>query len=141
MSAVAEAPPAPTEVDDDNTGNHHEEEQSGLFLAADYEIGHKVGGRTPDSSVLKLKGKKVELEGQFNRGDRIMAVVTMQVTGDNDQDTIETATGEVKSTSKVQSATLCGITRLEEFIRLKMDGENPEIVADVLNSLGLGAQD
>jgi hypothetical protein len=98
-----------------------DEVQDGLFLAGDYEIGKKVGGRRPDGAVLKLKGTKIELgESQFNRGDRLVTALTVQVTGDNDQDTIDKLSGTVKSTSKAQSATVCMAARLEEFLASKI---------------------
>lgn len=95
-------------------------EAEGLSIVGDRELGLKVGGRKPDSATLHLKGGKIELTGpkgsQFNRGDRFLTVTILQVTGDNDQDTIVKASGEVTSTSKKQGATLCGITRLEEWL-------------------------
>lgn len=105
-----------------------------LTIGGNRQLGLKVGGRLPDSCVLKLKGTKVEVAGQFDREDRFLAVTTLQVTGDNTNDTINKLTGEVKSTSKAQAATLCGIRRLEEYLAERL----PEsLVGPVFEALEL----
>ena len=110
-------------------------EPAELVIEADGQLGMKVGGRKPDSAVLKLKGAKIDLgEGQFDRGDRITAVVILQVTGDNDQDTIDTLSGEVKSTSKAQGATVCGINTLTEWLASRI--EDQQLLASVLKAVG-----
>lgn len=131
-------PPTPPAQLPDDGGDEDEVEVPQLFLTGERAIGVKVGGRKPDSSVLKLKGGKIDLQGQFDRGDRLIAVATLQVTGDNDQDTIEKASGVVKSTSKVQHATLCGFARVEEWLADKL-GDDPQFLDDVLNRLDLVA--
>lgn len=119
------------------------DEAESLSMIGDRELGLKVGGRKPDSATLHLKGGKVELTGpkgsQFNRGDRFLTVTTLQVTGDNDQDTIVKASGEVTSTSKKQGATLCGIARLEEWLANGI--EDPKLRVDVFAALDLEIPD
>jgi hypothetical protein len=127
--------PPPADLPDDGAQGE-EDEQPQLFVLGDKELGLKVSGRKPDSAALKLKGAKIDLGGQFDRGDRFVAALTLQITGDNDQDTIETATGVVKSTSKAQSATVCGAGRLEDYLLMKLDG-HPELLAAVLKALEL----
>lgn len=110
-------PPTPAaELPDDGGEPEEEPEDEGLTIGGYKKLGVKVGGRVPDTSVLKLKGSKISLDGQFDRGDRFPTVSILQVTGDNDNDTINTLTGAIKSTSKAQSATLCGITTLEKWL-------------------------
>lgn len=110
-----------------------------LSLAGFRPIGVKVGGNKPDSAVLKYKGGKLELgKSQFDRGDRFLTVDAWQVTGDNDQDTIVKLSGEVKSTSKAQSATLCGTTMLAEWVHARLsEGMSPHDVAAVCELLGI----
>jgi hypothetical protein len=135
--AAGQGPPPtpPASLPDDGAGEEEEEPESQLLLMADRQLGLRVGGRKPDSSVLKLKGGKIDLQGQFDRGDRFLAVTTLQVTGDNDQDTIEKLSGEVKSTSKAQNATLCGITRIEEYLANRIADD--ELLNAVLAALEL----
>lgn len=131
MSAEAAAQTPPD--DDRNLSAVPDPEPAELAVEADGQLGMKVGGRKPDSAVLKLKGAKIDLgEGQFNRGDRITTVVTLQVVGDNDQDTIDRLSGEVKSTSKAQSATVCGIATLEAWLNAQVSDE--KLVAAVLKA-------
>lgn len=132
-----EPPTPPADLPDDGT-EEDEEPSDALFVLGDKELGLKVGGRKPDSSVLKLKGGKIDLNGQFDRGDRFLTVTTLQVTADLDADTIETWSGDVKSTSKAQTATLCGITRLEEYLAERLRGSlSEEDVARVFDVLDL----
>lgn len=136
--AEGQQPPTPpADLPDDGT-EEDEEPSDALFVLGDKELGLKVGGRKPDSSVLKLKGGKIDLNGQFDRGDRFLTVTTLQVTADLDADTIETWSGDVRSTSKAQTATLCGITRLEEYLEERLRGSlSEEDVARVFDVLDL----
>lgn len=135
------APPTPPanlpgdEPDDDDV----EEDEKGLRLIGDRELGLKVGGRKPDGTTLKFKGAKVDLgAGQFDRETRIRTVDVWQVTGDNNQDTIDTASGEVKSTSKVQSATLCGTERVEKWLLDRLqDSFDADAVKTIFTALDL----
>lgn len=110
--------------------------EDGLFLTGPYEVGTKVKGNKPEGAVLKLKGGKVELgKSQFNRGERFPVLAIVQVTGDNDQDTIDKLSGDVKSTSKAQSATVCQTALLQEFLASQI--EDDQLVARVCVELGL----
>ncbi len=140
LTQTGEDPPAepptpaaelPAEEEDEDP-----EPENQLFLLGNKELGLKVSGRKPDSSSLKIKGGKIDLSGQYNREDRITAVVQLQVTSDNDQDTIETATGLVKSTKKTQMATICGIDTIADWLALKLEG-HPELIAQVKKAAGL----
>lgn len=121
-------PPTPAaKLPEGEGGAEDEEEPDKLAITGDRELGLKVGGRKPDSATLHLKGGKIELTGpkgsQFDRGDRFLTVSTLQVTGDDDKDTIVKHSGEVTSTSKKQVATLCGIVRLEEWVQSRVEGK------------------
>lgn len=134
MSSSAAAAEEPSEEQEGGLSAVPDPDSGELAIEADGQIGMKVGGRKPDSAILKVKGAKIDLgEGQFNRGDRITAVTILQVTGDNDQDTINTLSGEVKSTSKAQNATVCGISRLDDWLRSQID--DPKLVDSVLKTL------
>lgn len=128
------APPTPpAELPDD--GKPEQQQIPELVLQGNRKLGLTVGGRKPDSNVLKLKGCKIELPGQYDREDRFLAVTTLQVTGNNDQDTIDRLSGEVKSTSRAQGATLCGIATLEDFLRDKIEDE--ELLARLFDVLDI----
>lgn len=133
------APPAADLPDDSDGEAGGDGELPTLFLLGDYQLGNKVKGRTPDTNSLHLKGGKIELQGQFNRGDRLLVLATVQVTGDNDQDSIEKSTGEIKSTSKQQGATVCGTARLEDWLKMKLEG-HPELLEATLKALDVGAE-
>ena len=131
-------PPTPPAALPDDDGEPEDEEPSGpeLFLFANKELGLKVSGRKPDTSVLKYKGGKIDLGGQFDREDRFLTVDVWQVTGDNDQDTINKLSGEVKSTSKAQSATLCGTARIEDWLKARLK-DQPELMVATFAALEL----
>lgn len=131
-------PTPPAALPDDGEGDEDGEAGDQLFLVGDGELGLKVSGRKPDSAVLKFKGAKVDLHGQFNRGDRITAVDVWQVTADLDQDTIDTLSGEVKSTSKAQGATLCGTKRIESWLAERLiEAFSPDEVQSIFAALDL----
>lgn len=134
-------PPANLPDEEPEDDPEAEAEVPPLGIVGNRELGLKVGGRKPDSSTLHLKGGKIELTGpkgsQFDRGDRFLTVSTLQVTGDNDQDTIVKHTGEITSASKKQSATLCGIERIEEWllgrlVEAKIDDDEVDHIFAVL---------
>lgn len=140
LAPVADPPQNEREPEDpfhDEDGDDDQEEGPQLSLVGGGSLGNKVGGRVPDSAVLKYKGAKVELQGQtqFDRGERIIAVDIWQVTGDNDQDTIDTASGDVKSTSKSQNATLCGSSRIEDYLASKITDRR--VLEEVCEALDL----
>lgn len=143
---TAEEPPTPPAALPDDGGEDEDEESAEqLYLVGDRELGLKVGGRKPDSAVLKFKGGKLELLGgpdgkgsQFDRSDRFTTVDVWQVTGDNDQDTIDKLSGEVKSTSKAQNATLCGTKRIEEWLKERLvQSFSPDEIQSVFSALDL----
>jgi hypothetical protein len=132
-------PTPPANLPDDGGPKDEQKAIPGLELPGTAKLGLRVGGRKPDSNVLKLKGCKIDLPGQYDREDRFLTVTTLQVTGDNDQDTIDTQSGEVKSTSKAQSATLCGISTIEDFLRMKIEDE--ELLGRVFMALDLEVEE
>lgn len=148
---TGEEPPSPPtppadlphgEGDNDPEPEASKPKDEPLGIIGDRELGLKVGGRKPDSATLHLKGGKIELRGpkgsQFDRGDRFLTVSTLQITGDNDQDTIVKDSGEVSSTSKKQNATLCGITRLEDWLAGNLrEFEEEDQVARIFAGLDL----
>lgn len=129
-------PPTPPAVLPEDEGGEEEKKDPLLFLLGNRELGVKVGGRKPDASVLKVKGGKIELEGQFDRGDRFPAVFDLQVTGDGDRDSIELETGTIKSTRKTQEATVCGTSTLSAYLARKLEGT--DLYGPVITALGLG---
>lgn len=133
-SAVASPPTPPADLPND--GDAEEEKDPLLFLLGNKQLGVKVGGRKPDASVLKVKGGKIELEGQFDRGDRFPAVFDLQVTGDGDRDSIELETGTIKSTRKTQEATVCGTSTLAAYLARKLE-DHPGLFGQVTEALGL----
>lgn len=126
-------PTPPAALPDDGDGD--EESEAQLFLIGDRQLGVKVGGKKPESSVLKFKGSKVDLSGQFDLGQRVLTVDLWQVTGDKNQHTIEKASGAVKASSKVQSATLCSTAKIEDWLAERL--EDPALIATVFARLEL----
>jgi len=133
-----EPPTPPADLPDDGTGEEGEGPSDQLFVLGDKELGLKVGGRKPDSAVLKFKGGKVDLSGQFDLEQRLLTVDTWQITGDDNQHTIEKHTGTVKVSSKAQSATLCATKRIEDYLAERLrEGLSGEELARVFDLLDL----
>src|SRR5262245_15891655 len=111
-------PTPPADLPDDGPKPTPDEAEFGLVIPGSKDVkadqlSLKVGGEKPRTCVLKLKGGKIDVNGQFVKGDRLRLLIDVQITGDNVQDTIDKLTGEVKSTSKAQSATIVGVQRAE----------------------------
>ncbi len=135
--AVAVEPPKPpADLGSDESAGKEQQEDPLLYLLGNKQLGVKVGGRKPDAAVLKVKGGKIELEGQFDRGDRFPAVFDLQVTGDGDKDSIELESGVVKSTRKSQEATICGTSTLAAYLARKLEGTG--LYTQVAEALELG---
>lgn len=144
--AVAD-PPAPTndtpptppaDLPDDGAGDDEEKDPLN-FLLGHKELGLKVSGFKPDSSVLKIKGGKIDLAGQFDLGERFPVVFDLQVTGNLDRHAIELESGAIKSQKRAQEATICGTTTLSEFLAKKLEGHE-ELLNTVLDLIGLDGE-
>lgn len=130
-------PTPPAALPDDGQDEEDQADPEPLnFLLGNRKLGVKVGGFKPDSSILKIKGGKIDLDGQFDMADRFPAVFTLQVTGNLDRHGIELDTGSVKSQKRAQEATICGTSTLPEYLASKL-GENPALLAQVMDALGL----
>lgn len=110
-----------------------------MYLLGNKQLGVKVSGRAPDSSILKIKGGKIELGGQFDRGDRLPTVFEIQVTGSSDDDAIDTESGTVKSTRRTQRATVCATSTLAEYLSTKL-ADHPQLLGEVLDLLGIAPE-
>lgn len=130
-------PTPPAALPDDGQDEDDDIEGDPLrFLVGNRKLGVKVGGFKPDASVLKIKGGKIDLEGQYDMGDRFPAVFDLQVTGNNDRHSIELDTGTIKAQNRAQEATICRTTSLPLYLESKL-GENPALLAQVMDALGL----
>lgn len=138
-SPLAAVPPTPPASSPDDGQEDEDPKSPLLHLLGNRELGLKVGGRKPDVASMKVKGGKIELTGQYDRGDRFPAVFDLQVTEDKDVDSIETATGTVKATRKTQGATICGTTTVADWLAMKLE-DNQELLSVVLKELDLSAE-
>jgi hypothetical protein len=135
-----ETPPVPpADLPDDEGVGNQEEKRPLNFLLGHKELGLKVSGFKPDSSVLKVGGGKIDLGGQFDLGERIPAVFIQQVTGNSDDQSIEGDTGRIKSQKRAQKAQICGTATLSEFLAQKLDGHD-ELLHTVLDLIGLDGE-
>lgn len=102
-------PPADLPEDED-TGD---EEAEGLVLDGDHQLSLTIGGAKPTSSVLKLKGGSLELDGEFRKGSRLRVTLDLRVGAVKIEDTVDSGSGEVKSTKRTQWATIEGVQRVD----------------------------
>jgi hypothetical protein len=129
-------PPTPPAALPDDGEDEEEEKDPLLFLLGHKQLGVKVGGFKPDTCILKIKGGKIDVDGQFDLGDRFPAVFTLQVTGNGDRHSIELETGTIKSQNRAQEATVCGTATLATYLQRKLEDDHPELLAQVLSALG-----
>lgn len=102
-----------------------EDAQPGLFLVGPYAVDKKPKARKPDGAKLKIKMVKADLgQSAYGRGDVICVTSLVQVTGDHEDDSIETQTGAVHSTSREQKATTLTIAGTEEWLASKIEDDD-----------------
>lgn len=76
------------------------------------QLSMNVGGKKPVSSSLRLVGGKLEVEGQFQKGERIRAEVELEVGEIAFRDKHDSATGEVVSCDRAHRARVVAFQRL-----------------------------
>lgn len=126
-------PPTPPAALPEDEGDEDERDPL-LHLLGNRKLGVKVGGFKPDSTVLKIKGGAIDVDGQFDMGDRFPAVFDLQVTGNLDRHSIELESGTIKASKRAQEATICGTTTLEIFLERHIEDET--LLAAVRTALG-----
>lgn len=109
-------PPAADLPDDGDAQGAEKEaaQEAGIVLDGDRQLSLTIGGKSPTSSVLKLKGGKLDLEGMFHKGDQLRVVLDLRVGAVKVEDSIDSSSREVKSTLRTHWATIEGVQRVAE---------------------------
>lgn len=76
------------------------------------QLGFDVGGKAPTTSTLRLQGGKVDIEGQFEKDDRIVLRVELVVREVAFRDDVDSKTGQVVGCARNHKAHVVGIERL-----------------------------
>jgi hypothetical protein len=105
-------PQEPESGEDEPSGLPEDDGYSGdLTLKGPEQLSFAVGGKTPTSSSLRLQGGKVEIEGAFRKGDRIVLTVECEVRGIGFRDEVDQKTGQVVGCARNHVAHITAVER------------------------------
>lgn len=71
-----------------------------LAIDSPRQMSLDVGGRAPDSSSVKLRSKKIEVAGAFEKGEEVTFVVRAKVAEVHFVDKRDGQTGEISQTER-----------------------------------------
>ena len=112
QSQNGDGPPPDADLGDEGEGKQDEPEA--LSMAGDYEqMSLNVGGKKPTSSVFKVQGGKIDLEGEFRKGDIVRVEMTLRVGEVAVADKVD-STGNVASTTRTHKGRVEGVRRIIE---------------------------
>lgn len=108
---------APSSAEDLNGQSPEPQDPHGsdeaLRLDTGGQLSFDVGGRPPTSSSLSLTGGKLEIEGQFEKGETVVIRVEAVVNSVGFKDEHDPKTGQVVGCARQQKARIVGVQRLE----------------------------
>lgn len=111
MEAAA-APPAPAQSEPDARQEPTEEELA-LVIDGSDQLSFNVGGKAPTSATLRLTGGKLEVEGQFDKGQVIAVRVEAVVDDIGFKDKTDPKTSQVVGCERRQKARIVGVDLIE----------------------------
>lgn len=95
--------PPPADTQDSGDELHVEGDEG--YLTTDF------GGKAPTDSKLQITGKAITVEGQFQKGQRITAMVELVIGGGGVRDKTDSATGQVVACTRTHEARIVGFAR------------------------------
>lgn len=115
------APPAPAaapQVPHDQAAGaaddpRGQEDVLGLSLDLGGQLSFAVGGKRPTGSTLRVVGGKVELDGQFEKGETIAVRLELVVNAVSFVDKHDPKTGQVVGSERQHKARVTGIRVIE----------------------------
>lgn len=96
-------PASSTQLERPGSGDDQSGEQLSLI----------AGGNAPTTTSMRLTGGKIDVPGEFDRGQRIVLRVECVVRGQNFVDQEDAKTGQINATERRHSARITGVRVLE----------------------------
>jgi hypothetical protein len=75
----------------------------------------KVTGKKPTTSTLKLTGGKFEVDGQYDKGDRLLVTLEVLVNGVGFKDSVDVKTTQITQCTRLQEALITGQRGVERL--------------------------
>ncbi len=82
-----------------------------LIVDGSGQLGFDVGGKTPTSATLTLTGGKIEIEGQFEKGEIVDLHIQARVNDVGFKDNEDSKTGQVVGCERRQKARIISVER------------------------------
>jgi hypothetical protein len=116
MSTDLQDPPVgldPEDVHDDGGVDTDIPQPGELIIDAGGQLGFSVGGKQPTSAALTFVGGKIEVDGQFRKGQAVAVRIEAVVSFVGFKDQHDPKTGQVVGCERQQKARITGIELLE----------------------------
>lgn len=84
-----------------------------LVVDGNGQLTLSVGGKRPTTSSLRLVGGRVEVEGQFDKGERLVLRIECEVREVAFRNEVDVKTGQVVGCERRQKASITGVTRID----------------------------
>jgi ribosomal protein L21E len=83
----------------------------GLELEGSGQLTFHVGGREPTTSKLTVRGGAIEIDGSFDKGERVAILIEAEVREVAFRDQVDPKTGAVVGCTRKQIAHIVGVER------------------------------
>ena len=111
MTSAVDAPPVEAAEEKVESFGTPDGLDGDLVIEAGGQITWAVGGKTPTGSTLSLSGGKLEVDGEFSKGDRVRLLVECEVREVAFKDEVDRRTGQVVGCERVHKAKIVGVER------------------------------
>jgi hypothetical protein len=113
--AEADGPKQLAEPDDEPTGiaSSTQLERPGAGDQSGEQLSLIAGGNAPTTTSMRLTGGKIDVPGEFDRGQRIVLRVECVVRGQSFVDQEDAETGQINATERRHSARITGVRVIE----------------------------
>lgn len=96
--------------EDQTTEPAEPQDDGGIVVQGTSQLSWDVGGKKPNTSSLRIVGGKVDVEGQFKKGQKFQALVDLEVKEVGFVDQVDASTGQVIGCDRRQKARIIGIS-------------------------------
>jgi hypothetical protein len=115
VTADPDQGPGQTEIPGDEAPADAPEPQADGGLVApgsSSQLSFDIGGKAPTSATLTLTGGKIEIEGQFEKGEIVDLHIQARVNDVGFKDQEDSKTGQVVGCERRQKARIIGVERI-----------------------------
>lgn len=102
------------DLSDDLDAQPEDQDQGVILEGTTGQLSFAVGGKKPTSSMITLKGGRLDMSGQFSNGETVRAYVEFTIENIAFPLKTDSATGLAISCQRVHTARITGIERITD---------------------------